>query len=47
MKDVPAKTEKQRRFMMADLSRALRGQKTKTGMGAEQLKHYGNKSKRT
>lgn len=43
---MPAVSEKQRRFMMADLDRAKRGEKTKTGMSEAQLKDYGHVEKR-
>ena len=37
---MPAKTEKQRRFMGADLSRARAGKKTQTGMSEEKLSEF-------
>lgn len=37
---MPAKGEKQRRFMLADLEHARKGEKTKTGMSREKLEHY-------
>lgn len=40
---MPAKSEKQRKFMGAELARARAGKKTKTGMSATQLKHYAKK----
>lgn len=40
---MPAKSEKQRRFMGADLGRAEAGKKTKTGMSANQLKDFARK----
>lgn len=43
---MPAVSEKQRRFMMADLDRAKKGEKTKTGMSESQLKDYGHVEKR-
>ena len=35
--DMPAKSEKQRRFMAAELSRRREGQQTETGMSESQL----------
>lgn len=40
---MPAKSEKQRKFMGADLGRAEKGQKTKTGMSKKQLKDFASK----
>lgn len=40
---MPAKSGKQRRFMGADLARAEKGEKTKTGMSAGQLKDFARK----
>ena len=40
---MPSKTEKQRRFMGAELRRAQEGKKTQTGMSAEQLKDFASK----
>ena len=40
---MPAKTEKQRRFMGAELGRKRRDKKTRTGMTEKQLKHYTKK----
>jgi hypothetical protein len=37
---MPAKSEKQRRFMGAELARKRAGKKTKTGMTESQLKDY-------
>ena len=37
---MPAKTEKQRRFMGAELARARAGAKTRTGMSEEKLSEY-------
>jgi hypothetical protein len=37
---MPARSAKQRRFMMAELGRLRKGKKTKTGMTATQLKHF-------
>ena len=46
---MPARTEKQRRFMGAELERKREGKKTKTGMSEDQLRDYarkGGKSKK-
>jgi hypothetical protein len=40
---MPAKSEKQRRFMGAELARAQKGQKTQTGMSEAQLKDFTRK----
>jgi len=40
---VPAKSEKQRKFMGAELGRKKRGEKTKTGMSKKQLKDFARK----
>jgi len=40
---MPAVSEKQRRFMGADLARARAGQKTRTGMNAGQLRDFARK----
>jgi len=37
---MPAESEKQRRFMGADLARLRAGKKTKTGMDESQLRDY-------
>ena len=37
---MPARTEKQRRFMGAELARKRAGKKTKTGMSEKQLRKY-------
>lgn len=37
---MPATSMKQQLFMKAELARKRKGQKTKTGMSEEQLKHY-------
>lgn len=42
---MPAVSEKQRRFMGAELGRAEHGQKTKTGMNVGQLKDFATKPK--
>jgi hypothetical protein len=43
---MPAKSEKQRRFMGAELSRKQAGKKTKTGMSTSQLKDFTKKPKK-
>lgn len=40
---MPAKTEKQRRFMGAELARKRKGKKTRTGMSEKQLKDFAKK----
>ena len=40
---MPAKSEKQRRFMAADYARKRAGKKTKTGMSKKQLREYAKK----
>lgn len=40
---MPAKSEKQRRFMGAELGRAEAGKKTQTGMTIQQLKDFASK----
>jgi hypothetical protein len=40
---MPAKSEKQRRFMAADLQRKREGKATKTGMSEKQLKDFTKK----
>lgn len=40
---MPAKSERQRRFMGAELGRAKSGKKTKTGMSVKQLREYAKK----
>ena len=40
---MPATSEKQRRFMGADLARSRSGKKTRTGMSAAQLSDYASK----
>ncbi len=42
---MPAKSEKQRRFMGAELSRKRKGKKTKTGMSEKQLSDFASKKK--
>jgi hypothetical protein len=41
---MPAKSEKQRRFMGAELSRARAGKKTRTGMSEDKLSEFTSKS---
>jgi hypothetical protein len=43
---VPAKSEKQRKFMGAELERKREGKKTKTGMSEKQLEEYASKGKK-
>jgi len=40
---MPSTSEKQRRFMGAELSRARSGKKTKTGMKESQLRDFASK----
>jgi hypothetical protein len=40
---MPAKTEKQRRFMGAELERKREGKKTETGMSEKQLEDFARK----
>ena len=40
---MPAESERQRRFMGAELGRAERGEKTQTGMTKNQLKDFARK----
>jgi hypothetical protein len=42
---MPAKSEKQRKMMGADLARARKGQKTRTGMSEDELEDYAHKPK--
>ena len=44
---MPAKTEKQRRFMGAELERKREGKKTRTGMTEQQLEDFGSKDTST
>jgi hypothetical protein len=41
----PAKTEKQRRFMGAELGRKREGKQTRTGMSEKQLEEFASKKK--
>jgi hypothetical protein len=43
---MPAESEKQRRFMGAELARKRAGKKTRTGMSEAQLKDFAAKGKR-
>jgi hypothetical protein len=40
---MPAKTEKQRKFMGAELQRKREGKKTRTGMSESQLEEFASK----
>ena len=42
---MPAKTEKQRRFMGAELERKREGKKTRTGMSESELERWASKPK--
>ena len=42
---MPAKSPKQQRFLGADLARAEKGQKTRTGMSETKLKEMAEKPK--
>jgi hypothetical protein len=42
---MPAKSEKQRKFMGAELARKREGNKTQTGMSEKKLEEYASKSK--
>lgn len=41
---MPAKTERQRKFMGTELARKRAGKKTKTKMSEKQLKHFAHKA---
>jgi len=43
---MPSVSEKQRRFMGAELARKRKGLKTRTGMTEEQLRDFARKKKR-
>jgi hypothetical protein len=43
---MPAKSEKQRKFMGAELARKRAGKKTKTGMSESQLSDFAKKRKK-
>lgn len=42
---MPSTTEKQRRFMGAELARKRKGKKTRTGMSERQLRDFARKTK--
>ena len=42
---MPAKSEKQRRYMGAELARKRAGKKTRTGMSEKQLREFAKKPK--
>jgi hypothetical protein len=44
-KTMPAKTEKQRKFMGAELERKREGKKTKTNMSEKELEKFASKTK--
>lgn len=44
---MPSSSERQRRMMGADLARAERGEKTRTGMNKSQLRDFARKTERT
>lgn len=43
---MPSSTDKQRRFMGAELARKRAGKKTKTGMSEQQLSDFASKVKK-
>jgi hypothetical protein len=43
---MPAKTEKQRKFMGAELARKREGKKTQTGMSEKELEKFASKTKK-
>jgi hypothetical protein len=43
---MPAKSERQRKFMGAELERKREGKKTKTGMSEKQLEEFASKGKK-
>ena len=43
---LPARTERQRKFMGAELQRKREGKKTKTGMSEKELEKFASKSKK-
>jgi hypothetical protein len=43
---MPAKSEKQRKFMGAELQRKREGKKTRTGMSEKELEEYASKDKK-
>jgi hypothetical protein len=44
---MPAKSEKQRKFMGAELQRKREGKKTQTGMSEKELEKFASKKKKT
>lgn len=44
---MPAESERQRRYMGAELARFRAGKRTETGMTEKQLRDFARKSKRT
>jgi hypothetical protein len=44
---MPAKSEKQRKFMGAELERKREGKKTQTGMSESQLEDFASKGTKT
>jgi hypothetical protein len=44
---MPARTEKQRKFMGAELQRKREGKKTKTGMSEKELEKMASKKKKS
>ena len=44
---MPAKSEKQRKFMGAELARKREGKKTKTGMSEKKLEEFASKDKKS
>ncbi len=44
---MPAKSEKQRKFMGAELARKRAGKKTQTGMSEKELEKYASKGKKS
>jgi hypothetical protein len=43
---MPARSEKERRFMGAELARKREGKKTKTGMSEKELEKFASKDKK-
>lgn len=43
---MPAVSERQRKFMAADMARARAGRRTKTGMSASKLRDFARKGRR-
>ncbi len=44
---MPAKSEKQRKFMGAELARKRAGKKTQTGMSEKELEKYASKGQKS